>query len=32
MSGLSSSNVCNVNSNGNASFNSPTNTWIRPLP
>ena len=28
----SASNVCNVNSNGNANNNVPTNDWIRPLP
>ncbi|WP_371821109.1 hypothetical protein [Adlercreutzia mucosicola] len=30
--GASASNVCNVNSNGNANNNSATNTWVRPLP
>lgn len=30
--GGSSSNACNVNSNGNANNNAPTNEWIRPLP
>ncbi|WP_220270411.1 MULTISPECIES: DUF6273 domain-containing protein [Eggerthellaceae] len=32
VSGLSSSNVCYVNSNGNANYNTPANTWVRPLP
>ena len=31
-SGVSSSNVCNVNENGNANNNSAANTWIYPLP
>jgi len=30
--GGSASNVCNVNSNGNANNNSATNGWIRPRP
>lgn len=28
----SSSNVCNVNNNGNANYNDATNTWVRPRP
>ena len=31
-SGVSSSNVCNVNANGNANNNSAANTGIYPLP
>ena len=30
--GGSSSNVCYVNNNGNANYNSATNTWVRPRP
>ena len=30
--GGSSSNVCNVNNNGNANNNAATNDWVRPLP
>lgn len=30
--GSSSSNVCYVNNNGNATCNSATNTWVRPRP
>ena len=30
--GGSSSNVCYVNNNGNANYNSATNTWVRPPP
>ncbi|MFR6013969.1 MULTISPECIES: DUF6273 domain-containing protein [Eggerthellaceae] len=30
--GGSASNACNVNNNGNANNNAPTNDWIRPLP
>ena len=30
--GGSSSSACNVNSNGNANNNAPTNDWVRPLP
>ena len=30
--GGSASNVCNVNSNGNANNNSATNGWYRPRP
>lgn len=30
--GGSSSNVCYVNNNGNASYNSATTTWVRPRP
>ncbi|WP_267878532.1 DUF6273 domain-containing protein [Collinsella intestinalis] len=32
VSGSSSSNVCYVNNNGNANYNSPTNDWVRPRP
>ncbi|CAK7064128.1 MAG: hypothetical protein MEEGG_02891 [Eggerthella lenta] len=32
VSGLSSSDVCCVRSNGNANYNTPANTWVRPLP
>lgn len=32
VSGSSSSNVCYVNSNGNANCNTPTNDWVRPRP
>jgi len=28
----SSSNVCYVNNNGNANYNSATNVWVRPRP
>ena len=30
--GGSSSNVCYVNNNGNANYNSATNVWVRPRP
>lgn len=30
--GGSSSNVCYVNNNGNASYYSATNVWVRPRP
>ena len=30
--GGSASGACNVNSNGNANNNSPSNDWIRPRP
>ena len=30
--GGSSSNVCNVNNNGNANNNVATNDWVRPFP
>ena len=30
--GGSSSDVCYVNNNGNANYNSATNTWVRPRP
>ncbi|MDO4437552.1 MAG: DUF6273 domain-containing protein [Coriobacteriaceae bacterium] len=30
--GGSSSNVCNVNNNGNANNNAATNDWVRPFP
>ena len=30
--GGSSSNACNVNNNGNANNNAPTNDWLRPMP
>lgn len=32
VSGSSSSDVCYVNNNGNANYNSPTNDWVRPRP
>lgn len=28
----SASNVCYVNNNGNANYNSATNVWVRPRP
>ena len=30
--GGSAANVCYVNNNGNANYNSATNVWVRPHP